>query len=143
MPKKPSSASALDQRGRNVAALRIELVRHRQNFPHGEIARGRLDELLLLGQPATHRAAKSRPPDRMPEPCASPFVSCGAGRRAHVMLKWAIIFLIISVVAGALGFTGLSATAARISKILFAIFFVLFLLVVGMAILAGEFLLTR
>jgi uncharacterized membrane protein YtjA (UPF0391 family) len=37
----------------------------------------------------------------------------------------------------------LSATAARISKILFAIFFVLFLLVVGLAILAGEFLLTR
>ena len=81
----------------------------------------------------------------MPELRAGPFVSRQphqAGGGAQAMLKWAIIFLIISVIAGALGFTGLSATAARISKILFAIFFVLFLLVVGLAIMAGEFLLS-
>jgi uncharacterized membrane protein YtjA (UPF0391 family) len=61
---------------------------------------------------------------------------------SSVMLKWAILFLIISVIAGALGFTGLSATAARISKILFAVFFVLFLLVVLIAVMAGDFLLS-
>ena len=54
------------------------------------------------------------------------------------MLKWAVIFLVISLVAGALGFTSISAGAARISKILFAIFFVLFLLVVLAAYLVGE-----
>jgi uncharacterized membrane protein YtjA (UPF0391 family) len=58
------------------------------------------------------------------------------------MLKWAILFLIISLVAGALGFTGLSATAARISKILFAIFFALFLIVVLIGVMAGNFLLS-
>jgi uncharacterized membrane protein YtjA (UPF0391 family) len=62
---------------------------------------------------------------------------------SNAMLKWAILFLIISVIAGALGFTGLSATAARISKILFAIFFVLFLLVVLIAAMAGDFLLSN
>jgi uncharacterized membrane protein YtjA (UPF0391 family) len=54
------------------------------------------------------------------------------------MLKWAIIFLIVSLVAGALGFTNISAGAATISKVLFAIFFVLFLVFVAIALLAGS-----
>ena len=35
------------------------------------------------------------------------------------MLKWAIIFAIISLVAGVFGFTGVSSGAAGIAKILF------------------------
>lgn len=58
------------------------------------------------------------------------------------MLKWAIIFLVISLIAGALGFTNISTAAARISKILFAIFFALFVIVIVIAIGIGE-LLTR
>jgi uncharacterized membrane protein YtjA (UPF0391 family) len=54
------------------------------------------------------------------------------------MLRWAFIFLIISLVAGALGFTGISAGAGRISKILFIVFGALFLLVVLVAYLIGE-----
>lgn len=54
------------------------------------------------------------------------------------MLKWAIIFLVISLVAGALGFTNISSGAAKISKILFAIFFVVFLLFVILAVMAGQ-----
>ena len=54
------------------------------------------------------------------------------------MLKWAIIFLVISLIAGALGFSGVAAGAARISKILFAIFFALFLIVLVFALLAGQ-----
>jgi uncharacterized membrane protein YtjA (UPF0391 family) len=54
------------------------------------------------------------------------------------MLKWAIIFLVISLIAGALGFTGASAGAARISKILFAIFLGLFLLTIIAALLLGS-----
>jgi uncharacterized membrane protein YtjA (UPF0391 family) len=54
------------------------------------------------------------------------------------MLKWAIIFLVISLIAGALGFSGVAAGAARISKILFAIFFARFLIVLVFALLAGQ-----
>ncbi len=43
------------------------------------------------------------------------------------MLYWAIVFLIISLVAALLGFGGIAATAAGIAKILFGIFLILFL----------------
>ena len=54
------------------------------------------------------------------------------------MFKYAVIFLIISLIAGALGFTNASAIAKRISLVLFALFFLLFLAVVGFALLIGE-----
>ena len=54
------------------------------------------------------------------------------------MLKWAAIFLIISLIAGALGFSGVASGAARISKILFAVFLGLFVLVVIVALLLGQ-----
>jgi uncharacterized membrane protein YtjA (UPF0391 family) len=54
------------------------------------------------------------------------------------LLRWAVIFLIISLIAGGLGLTGISAGAARISKILFIIFGVLFLVVVLVALLFGQ-----
>lgn len=48
------------------------------------------------------------------------------------MLKWALIFFVISLVAGLFGFTGIAAGAADIAKILFfvcvALFLVFFLL---------------
>jgi uncharacterized membrane protein YtjA (UPF0391 family) len=44
------------------------------------------------------------------------------------MLKWAIIFLVISLIAGALGLTPIARGAAMISKILFGIAIVLVLL---------------
>jgi uncharacterized membrane protein YtjA (UPF0391 family) len=46
------------------------------------------------------------------------------------MLKWAIIFAIISLLAGWLGFGRISGATASIAKVLFAIFLVLFLLAV-------------
>ena len=57
------------------------------------------------------------------------------------MLKWAIIFLVVSLVAGALGFTGIASGAARIAKILFGICLAIFLVLLVLAILAGEALL--
>ena len=57
------------------------------------------------------------------------------------MLKWAAVFLVISLIAGALGFSGVAAGAARISKILFAVFLGLFFLVVIVALLLGQALL--
>lgn len=48
------------------------------------------------------------------------------------MLKWALIFAVIALVAGLLGFGGIASTAAGIAKVLFfiaiAIFVVLLLL---------------
>jgi uncharacterized membrane protein YtjA (UPF0391 family) len=51
------------------------------------------------------------------------------------MLRWAILFLVISLVAGAFGFVSVSQLARRISFILFAIFFIGFLLILGLALL--------
>ncbi|MGE3872083.1 MAG: DUF1328 domain-containing protein [Parvibaculaceae bacterium] len=57
------------------------------------------------------------------------------------MLKWAIIFFLISIVAGALGFSGVARGAAGIAKILFALFLALaviflILLFAGVAIVS-------
>jgi uncharacterized membrane protein YtjA (UPF0391 family) len=41
------------------------------------------------------------------------------------MIKWAIIFAVIALVAGALGFTGVAGTAMGIAKLLFWIAVVL------------------
>ncbi len=44
------------------------------------------------------------------------------------ILKWALIFFLISLVAGVFGFTGLSAASADIARVLFYIFGVIFLI---------------
>ena len=41
------------------------------------------------------------------------------------MLKYAIIFAVISLIVGALGFGGLAAGSAGIAKILFGLFLIL------------------
>jgi uncharacterized membrane protein YtjA (UPF0391 family) len=55
---------------------------------------------------------------------------------APPMLKWALIFLIIAVVAGIFGFSDVEAASATIAQWLFGIFLVLFLgaLIVGLTI---------
>jgi len=54
------------------------------------------------------------------------------------MLKFAVIFLVVSLVAGAIGLTNISAAARRISMILFGLFFLGFLLVIGLAVLVDN-----
>jgi uncharacterized membrane protein YtjA (UPF0391 family) len=53
------------------------------------------------------------------------------------MFKFAIIFLIISLVAGGVGMTNVSVMAKRISLILFGLFFLGFLALLGFAYLLG------
>ena len=50
------------------------------------------------------------------------------------MLRWAVIFLVIALIAALFGFTGIAAASAGMAKILFGIFLVLFLgaLVLGL-----------
>ncbi len=54
------------------------------------------------------------------------------------MLKWALFFFIISVVAGFLGFGGISAAAGGIAKILFYIFIALFVVFLVLGLMAGK-----
>ena len=51
------------------------------------------------------------------------------------MLSWALVFLIIALIAAAFGFGGIAIAAAGIAKILFFLFLVLFVisLVMGLS----------
>lgn len=55
------------------------------------------------------------------------------------MIKWAIIFFVISLIAGLFGFTNISAGAAGIARFLFFIALAIFLIVlvfgVGLGVL--------
>jgi uncharacterized membrane protein YtjA (UPF0391 family) len=53
------------------------------------------------------------------------------------MIKWAIIFFVISLVAGLFGFTGLAAGSRTIAKVLFFIALVIFLIVLVFGVLLG------
>jgi uncharacterized membrane protein YtjA (UPF0391 family) len=44
------------------------------------------------------------------------------------MLRWALIFLIVALIAGALGFFRLEGTAMWIAKVLFIVFLILFII---------------
>jgi uncharacterized membrane protein YtjA (UPF0391 family) len=44
------------------------------------------------------------------------------------MLSWALTFLIVALIAAALGFGGVAGAATGIAKILFFVFIVLFLI---------------
>ena len=52
------------------------------------------------------------------------------------MIKWAIVFAIISIIAGVFGFTGIAAGSAAVAKILFFIALAIFvvLLVIGLSV---------
>ena len=54
------------------------------------------------------------------------------------MLGWALTFLVIALIAGALGFTGVYVAAAGIAKLLFLIFLVLFVISLVMHLFRGR-----
>jgi uncharacterized membrane protein YtjA (UPF0391 family) len=54
------------------------------------------------------------------------------------MLRWAIIFFVVSIVAGVFGFTDISAAAGGIARILFFIFVVVFLVFLVLSFLGGQ-----
>ncbi|OFW46311.1 MAG: DUF1328 domain-containing protein [Actinobacteria bacterium RBG_13_35_12] len=41
------------------------------------------------------------------------------------MLRWAVIFFVIAIVAALLGFTGIAGSSMQIAKILFFVFIIL------------------
>jgi uncharacterized membrane protein YtjA (UPF0391 family) len=44
------------------------------------------------------------------------------------MLRWALIFFVVALLAAVLGFTGIAVAAAGVAKVLFFLFVVLFLI---------------
>ena len=54
------------------------------------------------------------------------------------MLKLALFFLVVSLVAALFGFTGIAAASAGIAKILFFIFIVIFLALLIAGLMVGS-----
>ena len=54
------------------------------------------------------------------------------------MFRWAVICLVISLIAGGFGLTNISAFAKRVSLVFFALFFIGFLALVGFAYLVSS-----
>ncbi len=52
------------------------------------------------------------------------------------MLRWALIFFVIAIVAGIMGFAGIMVAAAGIAKLLFYLFLVLFLISLVMGLVS-------
>jgi len=53
------------------------------------------------------------------------------------MLHWALIFLIVGLIAGAFGFRGIASTATEIAKVLFFLFIVIFVILLVLSLFGG------
>jgi len=54
------------------------------------------------------------------------------------MLRWALIFLVVALIAAVLGFGGIAGTAANIAQILFWVFLVGCLIVFLLSLFTGR-----
>ncbi len=54
------------------------------------------------------------------------------------MLRWALIFLVVALIAGVLGFGSIAGVSMDIARILFLVFIVLFLVSLVMHLLRGR-----
>jgi uncharacterized membrane protein YtjA (UPF0391 family) len=54
------------------------------------------------------------------------------------MLRWALIFLVVALIAGLLGFTTVAGASIAIAKILFYVFVVLFVVSLVMHLVRGR-----
>lgn len=54
------------------------------------------------------------------------------------MLKWALIFLVVGLVLGAMGFGGLGGAFVGIAKLLFFVAIAIFVIFLVLAIVAGR-----
>jgi uncharacterized membrane protein YtjA (UPF0391 family) len=54
------------------------------------------------------------------------------------MLRWAVIFFVISMIAAFFGFTDVAAGAAEIAKVLFYVFIAIFVVFLVLGLTAAE-----
>lgn len=76
-------------------------------------------------------------PDGLPIRRSVAMASGARGMEAR-MLRWALIFLIVALIAAVLGFGGIAGQAQGIAKILFIIFLILFLVSLIMQLATGK-----
>jgi uncharacterized membrane protein YtjA (UPF0391 family) len=56
----------------------------------------------------------------------------------NIMLRWAITFLVLALIAAFLGFGGIAALSAEIGRLLFIVFILLFIIAALMHVLRGK-----
>ena len=54
------------------------------------------------------------------------------------MLRLALFFLVVSIIAAVFGFTGISAAAAGIAKVLFFVFIIAFVVLLVLGLVLGS-----
>lgn len=54
------------------------------------------------------------------------------------MLQWALIFLVVALIAGAMGFGGIAIISVELARILFFVFLVLFVVSLIAGLLRGR-----
>ncbi len=116
--------------------------------PIREIARTTHPIARIITLVSTSLRAKNRPaidPFRLGGPqrtgqgtggSATAFGSHHLWRRS--MLKWALIFLVVGVLLGAMGFGGIGGAFVGIAKILFFVAIAIFLIFLVLALMAGR-----
>jgi uncharacterized membrane protein YtjA (UPF0391 family) len=62
----------------------------------------------------------------------------GSLQRRHAMLYWAVVFLVIAIIAALFGFGGIAEASAGIAQILFFIFLVLLIAALVMHFVRGR-----
>jgi len=79
------------------------------------------------------------------KPTLSPSLSLSrhstTNQQESAMLQWALIFFVVSLIAGFFGFSGVSAATAGIAKILFYIAIVVFIIFLVLALMGGALVL--
>src|SRR5436305_10483257 len=111
------------------------------NVPPGTGLSKAKSQMLAVG-PAIRRGDPRSPSPQEPPPRLEVTEVSGAAAAHRAMeptvtlLKWALVFFLVSIVAGVLGFTGISAAAADVARFLFYVFVVIFLvlLILGLTI---------
>jgi len=59
------------------------------------------------------------------------------------MLKWALIFLVVALIAGLLGFTDVQIVSTTIAQVLFGMFLLGFIIIVAVGLFLGSWFSTR
>jgi uncharacterized membrane protein YtjA (UPF0391 family) len=91
------------------------------------IARARVSRGNKIGPQALRPQENGRGPTAVP--LLIGVFTLGKGWK---MIRWAVIFLIIGLVAGLLGFTGIAGAAVGIAKILFFVGIALFVIMLAL-----------
>jgi uncharacterized membrane protein YtjA (UPF0391 family) len=63
--------------------------------------------------------------------------------RVQDMLKWALVFLVIALIAGILGFSEVEFVSATIAQVLFVVFLFGFIIIVAVGFFLGSWFSSR